>query len=422
MKRALVLMSILALISVGTVFASGSAEKGGSSASGTAQNSTSGSSTLPSGQSLLLWAWVGGPQFKAVDSFAQAWAKKHGDTVKVINESQNPNGFQFYATAARTGKGPDVLLGMPHDNNGLFVEEGLLAPVPSGVINVAAYPKSVIEASTVNGKLYSVPYGVGTYALVYNKSLVPSPPKTWNQFVQDANAHGFMFDQANLYFNYAFIGGMGGYVFKNNNGTLNPNQLGLNSPGAVAAFSLLHNMDAKYHWMTPSTTGAVAKAQFLSGKIGMYLTGPWDTPDIKKAGIDYAWAPLPTLPNGHKATPFMSVYTTFVNAKSKTHAADWSLVKAITSAKAQKTYFDDGQQLPALTSLQKSSDIQSNPDFAALAQEIPTAVPMPNIPQMQAVWNAMKVVGNIIKGSVSPQQGANDFVKNVKKGIQVQGS
>ncbi len=387
-----------------------------------ATNSTGGTSTLPKGQTLTLWAWVGGPQFNDVKTLADAWAKQHGDTVNVINESQNPNGFQFYATAARTGKGPDVLIGMPHDNNGMFAQEGLLAPVPTGVVHASDYPQSVLQASMVNGTLYSIPYGVGTYAVFYNKKLIPTPPANWQEFVQDANKAGFMYDQANLYFNYALIGGMGGYVFKNNNGTLDPKDIGLNNSGAVQAFTLMYDMDAKYHWMTPSTTGAVAKAKFIAGKLGMYVSGPWDTPDIQKAGIDYGIAPWPTLSNGQKATPFMTVYTTLVNSKSKTQAADWSLAQAVTSTQAQQMYFKDGQQLPALTKLQQSSDVQSNPNYAAFANEIPNAVSMPNIPQMQAVWSAMSVIGNIIKGSVSPQQGANDFVKNIQKGIQVQGS
>lgn len=385
-------------------------------------NTTKGNSSIPSGQTITVWSWQGGPELAAAKQLAAAWAKQHGDTVTVVDQSNNPNHFQFYATSARTGKGPDVVFGMPHDNNGLFQQEGLMSPVPQGLINASDYTPSEIAASTIAGQLYSLPVSVQTSALFYNTKDMSTPPTDWNSFVKDANQYGFGYDQANLYFNYAFIGGLGGYVFKNNNGTLDPNNIGLNNPGSVQAYQLMRDMVAKYHWMTPSTTGAIAKAQFSTGKIGMYISGPWDVADFNKAGVKYSIAPLPTLSNGNPATPFMGVITTFVNSHSKSQAADWSLALALSNADAQKQYFTASQQIPTLVSLQQASDIQSAPYFKAFADEVKNATPMPNIPQMQAVWTAMSVLNNIISGKISPQQGANDFVANIKKGIAVQGS
>jgi arabinogalactan oligomer/maltooligosaccharide transport system substrate-binding protein len=411
--------AVAAVALVGIV--SGCGTSNGSSSNSTAKQGGQ-TASVPSGQTLTLWVWKGDPWLSEVKTIANNWAKQHNDTVKIVDQSKNPNGFQFYATAARTGKGPDVLFGMPHDNNGLFAQEGLLAQVPQADFDPSQYNQSVVDAVTVDGKIYSVPVSVETTAIFYNKKMISSPPKDWSSFVQDANAHGFMYDQANLYFDYALIGGMGGYVFKNNNGTLDPKDIGLDNAGAVQAFTLMHDMDAKYHWMTPSVTGAIAKAQFSAGKIGLYVSGPWDIGDVKKAGIDFGIAPWPTLSNGQPATPFMGVQTVIVNAKSKTQTADWSLVQALTNADAQTQYFDGSQQIPALKSLQGSSTVQSSPMFKAFADQTKVAVPMPNIPQMQPVWSSMSVIKNIINGKTPPAQGAKDFVKNVKKGIQVQGS
>ncbi|GMA57435.1 hypothetical protein GCM10025858_19380 [Alicyclobacillus sacchari] len=121
------------------------------------------------------------------------------------------------------------------------------------------------------------------------------------------------------------------------------------------------------------------------------------------------------------ATPFLGVITAFVNKESKTQPADWSLVQALTNASAQKTYFSDSQQIPALVSVQKSSAVQSNPAFKAFTAALKNSVPMPNIPQMQAVWTADTILQNIIASKVSPQQGGKDFVQNIQKGILAQG-
>ncbi len=394
---------------------------------GTSTNSASGttptpaSQSIPSGQTITVWSWATGPQLSDMEKFANAWAKKHGDTVKVVDQSHNANGFQFFATAARTGKGPDVVFGMPHDNNGAFAQEGLMSKVPSGLIQNSDYASSVIDAVTINGTEYSVPVSVQTTALFYNKNEISTPPTTWLQFSSDANKYGFGYAQHNLYYNFALIGGMGGYVFKDNNGTLDPKDIGLANAGAIQAYTLMYNMDHKYHWMTPSENGNIAQTKFQNNSIGMFISGPWEIPNMNQSGVKYGIAPWPSLPKGHSATPFLGVITSFVSASSHNQAADWSLVKAISNVSAQQLYFQNAQEIPALTSVQQSSAVQSNPYFKAFADQVQNAIPMPNIPQMQAVWTAMTVLPNIIDGKVSPQQGAQDFVANIKKGILITG-
>ena len=396
----------------------------GNSNSASKDSSGNTSGKIPSGQTLTIWSWDGKPKIDVLKKTAEEWAKKHGDTVKVVDQSGNSNGFQFFATSARTGKGPDLVFGMPHDNNGQFAQQGLIEPVPSNVINSSDYNQTVLDAVTVNGKVYSMPVSVETTALYYNTDKIKTAPKTWDELVQDANQSGFGFEVTNLYYDFAFLGGLGGYVFKNNSGTLDPKDIGLANDGAVQAFNLFHDMNAKYHWMTADVTDAIAKAQFTSGKIGMYISGPWNVPDIKKSGIHYAIAPLPTLSNGQAATPFMGVKTAFVNARSPQNlrSAEWSLLQAVTNASTQEQLFNASQAIPATLKVQNETAVQNDPNSKPFADQVKTAVPMPNIPQMQAVWGAQSVIKNIVSGKVSPKTGAKDFVKNIQKGIQVQGS
>lgn len=374
---------------------------------------------LPRGQTITLWVWQGNPVYGEVAKLAQQWAKAHGDTVKVVNQSTNANGFQFYATAARTGKGPDVVFGIPHDNLGTFAEEGLVAPVPKADFKPALYIKPIDAALRIKGTIYSLPDYAQTTALYYNTKMIKTPPKTWAQFTQDANKYGFMYSQHNLYFNYAFVGGMGGFVFKTRNGIENPNVIGLNNKGAVQGFTLMRELDSKYHWMNPSTDYAVATAKFVAGKIGMTINGPWEIPALKTAKLPFSVAPMPLLPNGRHMTPFLGVITSFVNSRSPNKAADFSLAQALGTPKAQLAYFKLSQQIPAQTSVAKSPLVQKNAVFKAFSAELKYSVPMPNIPQMQTVWTAMSVIADIINGKVSPAVGANDFVKDIKQGIKV---
>ncbi len=377
------------------------------------------SAALPRGVHLTVWSWWGVPEFTVVQQYAQKWAKAHGDTVTVVNQSSNTNGFVIYSTAARAGKGPDVGLAMPHDNLGLFREEGLLAPIPNNMINPHAYTATEMNAVTFGGTAYAYPMSVQTTALFYNKSKIKTPPVTWSQFVQDANKNGFGFAQHNLYFNYAFIGGMGGYIFGSHNGALNPNDIGLASPGAIKGFTLLHAMDWQYHWMNPNTTGAISLANFTNNKIGMYISGPWDIPNVQKAKINLGIAPLPKLPNGKPATPFIGVMTALVNQRGHNIPSATALAQYLSTA-PEMQYFHVNADLPALVNLQHSKAVQSNPFDAAFLKQAEVGVPMPNIPQMGVVWGAMGEIANIITGKVSPAAGAHYFVAQIKKGIQVQ--
>ncbi|GGH80085.1 arabinogalactan oligomer/maltooligosaccharide transport system substrate-binding protein [Pullulanibacillus pueri] len=412
-KGRLMGLIMVLILSIGSVLVGCSSDKDTSSKSGKSK------SGVPTGQTITLWVWKGEPWLGTVKTIAQKWAKEHNDTVKIVDQSKQPNGFQFYATAARTGKGPDVVLGIPHDNLGLFHQEGLISEVPSD-IDLNAYNDSVQRAVLVDGKPYAVPTTVETTAIVYNKKLVKEAPKTWDEFKAAADKNGFMYDQANLFNNYTFIGGLGGYVFKDNNGTYDPKDIGLGNEGAIKAYQLMYDMDNTYHWMTPSVDDNVAKSKFTSGAIGMYATGPWAIADLDKSKVDYSFAPFPTLSNGKAATPFETVQTTIVNARSKHQEAAWSLVQALNTKEAQMKYYSEDKQIPALKEAQEDSTVQSNENIKPFIEQLKTAVPQPNIPEMQAAYSAMSVMKNIISGKVTPEKGAKSFVDNIKKGIKVQ--
>jgi len=370
--------------------------------------------TIPSGIHLTVWSWWGKPEITIEQQLASQWGKLHGDTVTVVNQT---NPFQFFSTAARTGKGPDIGFAIPHDNNGVFQQEGLLAPVTA--LNPKLYNPYTYEAVTIAGQQWAYPISVQSIALFYNKKLVPTAPTTWAEFEKDANEHGFAYAQHNLYYDFAYIGGMGGYIFKDHHGTLDPNDIGLNNPGSVAAFTLIHSFDWTYHWMNPNTTGNIAVAKFQSGDLGMILDGPWDLSKMQAAKIDVGVAQIPSLPNGQPATPFLGVQTAVVNARGHHIPAAQSLAAYLANA-GQMGYFKANADLPAFLSLQNTPAVQTNVYDKGFISALKYAIPMPNIPQMNSVWGAMSIITNIIKGSISPEAGANQFVKNIKTAIKVQ--
>ncbi|KPV40916.1 hypothetical protein AN477_21235 [Alicyclobacillus ferrooxydans] len=387
--------------------------------SSTPTNQSSGSSSIPKGITLHVLSYWQPEEMTVIKQLAAQWGKEHGDTVVVDqNSATGSNKFSNWAQAVRAGTGPDVAIAMPSDNLGTFYQEGLLAPAT--LMNPSDYPSSVAEGVKMGGKYYAYPVAAQSVALLYNKKEISTPPTTWSEFVADANKYGFNMAQEQFYYDYVFIGGMGGYIFKDNNGTLDPNDIGLANEGAVAGFQLLQDMDLKYHWMNPSVNQSIATTQFDNGKVGMFISGPWDVAAAQKAGIDVGVAPIPTLPNGKPGTPLISNLTAIVSDKSKNVAAAQSLAQYLTNASAELQYFKADADLPALSSLQSNSEITSNAIAKGFVDQLNTAVASPNIAQMQSVYSAQSIITSILNGKLTASAGAKQFVANIKSAISVQ--
>ena len=413
------LLALGVLSFAGLLAGCGTSTSGGGNTSSGNQTSASASSSIPKGITLHVLSYWQPEEMTVIKQLAAKWGKEHGDTVVVEqNSATGSNKFSNWAQMVRAGTGPDVAIAMPSDNLGTFYDEGLLAPATR--MNPSDYPASVAEGVKIAGKYYAYPVAAQSVALLYNKKEISSPPTTWNAFVQDANKYGFNFAEHQFYYDYVFLGGMGGYIFKDNNGTLNPNNVGLANSGAVAGFQLLQDMNLKYHWMNSSVSQSVATAQFDNGKVGMFMSGPWDVAAAQKAGIQVGVAPIPTLPNGKPGTPLISNLTAIVSNKSKNIAAAQSLAQYLTNASAELQYFKADADLPALKSLQTNSEITNNSIAKGFVDQLNTAVATPNIAQMQAVYSAQAIITSILSGKLSAAAGAKQFVSNIKQAIAVQ--
>lgn len=352
-----------------------------------------------------------------VKQISAEWAAKTGN--KVIVEYFQP-GFQEYLTIAAAGKGPDVYFGIPHDNLGTFHKAGFLDPVPANVIKDSDFSKGAIDAVSYDGKKFAVPVTVEAIALMYNKKLVPTPPKTWDEFLKVAKEKGFAYDARNFYFSYGFIGGNGGFVFENKGGALDPKSVGLGTAGAQAGLQTIVDL-VHTHKLFPADAGYdYMQGNFEAGKIGMILNGPWGVDGAKKAGVDLAVAPMPTLANGKPFNPFIGVYAAFVAADSKKKAVAWEYVKYMTE-QATPDMFKVGKRLPAKLSLQEINYIKDDPISNGYIQSANNGTPMPNIPAMAVVWSpAADMLGLALDRKGTIAQVTSDAVKKINEGVASQ--
>ncbi|QAA34207.1 maltose ABC transporter substrate-binding protein [Clostridium manihotivorum] len=406
-KRVKVLATVMSALVISSAFI-GCSKKDDSSASNGGSKS---------GKEIVVWSHLTTVEVKEVDKIAQEWAKQTNNKVKVVEDKGD---MQGYIQAAQSSKGPDIMFGLAQDNLGTFQKAGLLAEVKDGVIDESKYAsKSVIDAVTIKGKKYAVPLSMETYALFYNTDKVKTVPKTMDELVEQAKTVGFKYDVNNFYYAYAFLAGNGGYVFKNNNGSLDAKDIGLNNEGAIKGYQFIQDLVVKNKFMNADIKGDAAKGDFQAGKIGFYISGPWDVDGFKTAKVPFAVAPLPQI-NG-KATPsFMGVQTAFVSSKSKNQDTAWDLMKYLAD-KTAMPLFEKGNRIPVLNDALNSDTFKASKEAVQFAEQAKVAEPMPNIPEVQAMWTPG---GNNLQlltaGKEDAKKAADTTVEQIKQGIAQQ--
>ncbi len=279
-----------------------------------------------SAANITVWTHFGGTELDWLKQQAATFDKKGNKTTIVsVPFDQIPDKL---IQSAPKGQGPDVIVTLPQDRLGQLAAAGVIEPMDKYITSKTDFDKTGLNAMTYQGKLFAIPMFAEAVALVYNKKLVPNAPTNWADFLKVAQANtgngkfGFLTDLSNAYQNYGVISAFGGYVFKNTAGTLNTKDIGLSNAGADKASGFLNDLRYKYNLVPEGVSGDVAKGAFTDGRLAMYLTGPWDMGDIKKAGIDYGITTFPTPPGASgKWSPFVGVQGTMINAYSKNKVA-----------------------------------------------------------------------------------------------------
>lgn len=343
-----------------------------------------------SAATLTVWTHFGTSELQWLKDQAAAYAKASGNKVDIVSVPFDNIPDKLIQSAPK-GQGPDIIVTLPQDRLGQLAAAGVIEPMDKYVTSRSDYDKTALSAMTYQGKLFAIPMFAEAVAVVYNKKLVPKAPTSWAEFLKTAQAlqtggnYGFLADLGNAYMNYGIVSAYGGYVFKNNNGTLNVKDVGLSNAGADKASAFLNDLRYKYNLVPEGVSGDAASSAFTQGRLGMFLTGPWSMGDIKKAGINYGIIPFPTPPGATgKWSPFVGVQGTMMSAYSKNKAAAAAFAKRISSADAQVAFNKAGGRIPV--SLAARTRLKADPIVAGFGKTISMGTPMPNVPQMGAVW------------------------------------
>jgi arabinogalactan oligomer/maltooligosaccharide transport system substrate-binding protein len=373
---------------------------------------SSGSDSTPSaseggggGGDADLLVWTDSLKIDGVTKVAEAFGEANGITVKVQAISEDLQGS--FVTADAAGNGPDVVVGA-HDWIGNLVQNGAIEPLNLTADELSGYSEKAVQATTYDGKLYGVPYGIEALALYRNTDVVPDEPATLDDAIaagQKAVDEGKVDSALNLpvgelgdaYHMEPLLTSMGGYIFAYDDATgYDPTDVGIGKEGSLAAAEKISQL-AKDRVLRTSISGDNSIALFTSGKAAFLISGPWALADVQKAGFGYAIQPIPGFQGQEPAAPFMGAQAFMVaaNGANKDIAQEF-VNNGVNSEEAMQTLFDETKLPPAMTSVQEAVE---DPDIAVFAEAANAGAPMPAIPAMASVWEPLgKAYSAIVSG------------------------
>ena len=359
---------------------------------------------------LKLLIWINGDKgYNGVQRVGDAFTKKSGVKVVVEHPVDAPSKFQ---QASGAGKGPDIFC-WAHDRSGEWAKSGLIVPVRPTVKTRAAIDEGAWKAFSYQGKTWGYPLAIETISLIYNKALVSTPPKNFNEIPaidQALKAQGkraILWDFNKSFFSWPLLAGSGGYVFaRDAKGDADPGQVGVNTPGAVRGAEVLEGL-IKNKQMPAGARYAEMESSFGRGEIAMMISGPWAWDNAKKSRIDFGVAAIPSI-NGAPAKPFVGVLGCMIAAPSKMpDIAREFIENHLLKLESLKTINAD-VALGVPANIAFYSEMSADANIRATMESARRGEPIPNIPEMGRFWGAMdSALEAITNGLQSPKDALN---------------
>jgi arabinogalactan oligomer/maltooligosaccharide transport system substrate-binding protein len=310
---------------------------------------------------------------------------------------------------------PDVIIGA-HDWTGQLVADGSVVKL----ILPAAVKKSVnasaLAGFSYNGGVYGMPVQTENVALITNRTLIKTAPKNFSTLEAQAKAAlangatvGLAVPMGDAYHDYPLFSGLGGYIFGTTNGKINVFKLGVANKKFLSHASLIDK------WVADGVISAnvdygTAKDAFVKGKAPFWITGPWEHDTIKGLSFPHTITVVPQIVTGITVTPFAG-YQGFMVTKFAAKHGVATLAKAmvgnfLSTAAAQTPLASLNGRAPAnLVAAGKLKD----PIIKAFGAAGKIATPMPNVPEMAAVWGALGDAWKATSASTNPVPAAKAF-------------
>jgi len=333
-----------------------------------------------------------------------------------------------YQAAAMGGSGPELIYG-PSDQVGPFSVMGIIQPLDDLLSQI--YFDQFVKNAVVklNKQIWMVGDVVGNHLmLIYNKDLISSPPDNTTELIEigkqmtvDTDGDGKI-DQYGLVWNFTepffyvpWLGGFGEWLLTEDN---TPN---LNTVGNRRGFQFIKALRDDHQIIPKECDYEIANAMFKTGRAAMIINGDWSWGDYSGV-VDFGIARIPKVSEtGKWPSPLVSTkgYSININTTGEKLTETLKLMTHLTSADVQLYFTQRINSQPSAIAALNNHKVKNNILLQKSAEIIAVGRPMPIIPEMRAIWDALReqyqaVLGGTISPKIAARRSQENSVKQIK--------
>lgn len=334
-----------------------------------------------------------------------------------------------FQTASLAGLGPDLIFG-PSDQVGPFATMGFIRPLEDVFDPARAAELDSVCLVRFKGHVYQIADRVGNHlTLVWNSKLLARAPENTDELIQmgrditrdldgdgKIDQFGIVWNFTEPYFFVPWLSGFGGWVFDEQG------KPSLNTPAAADAFRFVKALRDQHKIIPPDCDYNMADVLFKEGRAAMLINGPWSWTGYERANVPYELARIPKITQtGLWPAPMVSPMGYSISSNSKGRELDETvrLLEYLLSDSVQKKFVAEIGIIPSSRALRLDPAYLSRPHMAQSLSQLEVGRPMPVVPELRAVWDAMRpAYQSVLGGSLSPEEAAAQMQRDAELKIR----
>lgn len=369
---------------------------------------------------IVIWHQMRVDEREILEAQLQQFMKENpGITVEQIYKETEELRAGFIV-AAIAGQGPDLVYG-PSDMVGPFEIMDIIVPMES------LFEKPFLDSFIPKGltyyknHLYQMADKLGNHlSLVYNRDMLPTPPQTDEELIAvgtkitvdndgdgKTDVYGLAWNYTEPFFFIPFMTGFNGWVMTEDGKPT------LNSEGTINGLKFIQDLRDKYKIIPNEADYNIADLLFKDGKSAMIINGDWSWAGYKKAGINIGVAPLPRIVStGLWCAPMVSPkgFSLNKNVPDEKRATVVGLLRFLMRPEIQLQTARALGTMPTRREVVQSDFVQNDDILRNSAKQIELGRLMPVVPELRAIWDAMRPSYQaVLGGAKTPQQAAKEM-------------
>ncbi len=285
--------------------------------------------------------------------------------------------------------------------------KGLILPITKDFETIAAdLPESALNAVTVDGLTYAVPFSPNTYFMYYNKDLLTEDEvKSLDTIMAKDLGDGkynFSTQITNSWYIESFFLGNGCTLFGEDG--KDPSNCTFNDANGLAAGEYIIDLATNAKYLEDKD--GVGGSAFKEGNLGAVTSGAWSAPEFREAlGDSLGAVALPTANIGGKdvqLSNFVDFKTITVKSNTAHPLAAQQLAVYMANPENSLMRYNEQGDVPVLKSLADSEEIKGDIVSSALNDQAALATNQPSISKMGDYWDPAAALGEgIYSGEIT---------------------